>query len=592
VNVRRLAVVILLLLAAPAQAASYGRGDTGVVNVSNSPGSSEGEEPLAVNPANPAELVTVANVFEPNLPPPLDRIFGSGGAQDTRVYSSRDGGRTWVTRKLDQGGIGAVALPLPPAPGVGSPEFSDAFNIVNTDASSAFDRHGNAYFESGDIHGIHHGGDEQATVWRSSDGGLTWGPPNGYTAVSAAQEHDELDRPWLAIDNSGGSHDGRLYMSFETSPFVDDPPKVFLKHSDDHGRTWSATVRVDAGVYETQYNPRARPVVGPDGAVYVVYDRGPISNTVFTPQQAPVEVAVARSTDGGETFKSFMVDGAVHRVTSPDEATPNYTEMIPAIAADPVHPGWLAVAWPEALGAANSRIVLRYTRDGGAHWSDRVDVADDPASAANQHDHVTLAWLGDGRLFAGWRDRRCCGGGFDANYQQWVRVLSPAGGGGPLVPGRTLEFSAGPHPPTGGSRGALQPDEFQGLVATRLGVGLTWSELNGQMDDLMFRSVPARAFAAAHGGKPSRRPSLRLVVRCARPGPVAAVLGRDIGLVRRVDFRLGARRWTDRRTPFAARLSASRGTLAAVAHLGDGAATQMRRAFTCVHHGAEPGFTG
>jgi hypothetical protein len=227
--------------------------------------------------------------------------------------------------------------------------------------------------------------------------------------------------------------------------------------------------------------------VGADGAVYIVYNRGPITNTVFTPQQAPIDLTVARSTDGGETFKSFRVDGEVHRVTSPDEATPNYTEMIPAIAADPKRRGWLAVAWPEATSADNSRVIVRWSRDGGAHWSKRVDVANDPASKPNQHDHVTLAWLGDGRLFAGWRDRRCCGGGFEANYQQWVRLVRPK-------LGRTLEFSAGPKPPTGGARGSLQPDEFQGLVATKLGVSLTWSELHGELDDLMFRRVPLEAF--------------------------------------------------------------------------------------------------
>ena len=590
---RRLAVLFALVLVAPAHAATHGAGDTGAVNVSASPDVSEGEEPLSVNPVNPAELTTVANVFTPNLPAPLDKIFGSGGFQETRVYSSRDGGRTWVTRDLDQGGIGAIALPLPPAPGVGSPEFSDAFNIVNTDADSTWDRHGNAYFESGDIHGIHHNGEEQATVWRSTDAGLTWGPPDGMAAVRASEEHEELDRPWFAIDNSGGPHDGRLYMSFETSPFVDDPPKVFLKHSDDHGETWSPTVRVDDGIYSTQFNPRARPVVGSDGTVYIVYDRAPITNTVFTPQAGAIGVVVARSTDGGDTFERFEVDTDVHRVTSPDEATPQYTEMIPAIAADPKRPGYVAVAWPEALSPDNSRIMMRFSSDAGAHWSDRIDVADDPAATNNQHDHVTLAWLGDGRLFAGWRDRRCCGGGgFEENYQQWVRVLDP-GAGAALVPGRTLEYSDGPKPPTGGARGSLQPDEFQGLVATRIGVGLTWSELNGELDDLMFRRVPIAAFGGGGSvGAPRERARLHLTVSCLRSGARAKVHGRDVGLVRRVDFSLGRRRWADRRRPFAVRTVVRKGVFVATARLPDGRRRNLRHRYRCARRAASPGYAG
>jgi hypothetical protein len=73
-------------------------------------------------------------------------------------------------------------------------------------------------------------------------------------------------------------------------------------------------------------------------------------------------------------------------------------------------------------------------------------------------------------------------------------VLRPDNAG-TLVPGRTVEFTNGPQlAPTGSGRAALQPDEFQGLVATSRGVGLTWSQLNGDLTDLMFRRVPLSAF--------------------------------------------------------------------------------------------------
>src|SRR5438034_38968 len=188
------AVAVSALLVAPgaARAASYGHGDTGVVDVSASPGYAEGEEPLSADPLDPSHLVAVANVFQANLPAPLDRVFGGGGFQDTRVYASQDGGAHWTTHKLDQ--------------------------------------------------------------------------------------------PWLAADTSGGPFDGTLYVTFETSPFVDDPPKVFVKRSSDQGRTWGATVRVDAGFYKTQFNPRQRPVVGADGTLYIVYVEAPPTVTPFAPQ--------------------------------------------------------------------------------------------------------------------------------------------------------------------------------------------------------------------------------------------------------------------------------------------------------------------
>src|SRR5262249_16480324 len=153
--------VLALALAAPATAANrYGAGDTGVVSVSSEPANSEGEEPMTVNPLNPKQITTVANVFEPDFPAPLNPFVGVRTLQDTRVDSSQGGGRHWLTQKLDQGGLGRLEVTLPGSPQPLSPEFSDAFNIVNTDADSAWDSHGNAYFESGDIHGLYHEGNE------------------------------------------------------------------------------------------------------------------------------------------------------------------------------------------------------------------------------------------------------------------------------------------------------------------------------------------------------------------------------------------------------------------------------------------------
>jgi hypothetical protein len=471
--------------------------DTGVVRVSSDVGTAEGEEPLAVNPVNPREMTAVANVFQPV--PPLsiqeDPLYGGGGVQDTRVYSTRDGGCHWLTTKLDQG--------VPLAGGADAPEFSDAHNVLSTDADSDWDRHGNAYFEAGDAHGVGHDGQEVELVWRSADGGVSWGPKGGYIGfnTTTGDTKTELDRPWLAVDDSGGPHDGRVYTTVETTPFADIPPEVYLKHSDDHGATWSPTVRVDDGTYETQWNARARPVVGAGGVVYVVYDRGPVTDTPVASYSGPIDLAVARSTDGGQTFQRFVADSGVERVTSPDEALPAYTEMIAAIAADPRHAGRVAVAWPQATGPGNSRIMLRYSADGGAHWSRRLDVAGDPAASSDQHDHVTLAWMGDGRLFVGWRDRRCCGGAWSDDYQQWVRVLNPGRAG--LSPGRTVQFSVGRLLPTSPGRSDGEPDEFQGLVATRLGVALTWSQLGlDGLDHLEFRRIALSAFAPR---KPHRR---------------------------------------------------------------------------------------
>src|SRR5213079_1037287 len=150
-------------------------------------------------------------------------------------------------------------------------------------------------------------------------------------------------------------------------------------------------------------------VVGAGGTLYDVYDRAPLTvSTEPTPQVSPIQLVVAASRDGGQTFSRVVVDDDVHRVQSPDEASAAYIEMISAIAADPKRKGRLAVAWPYAIDESSSRILLRSTADGGKTWSKRIDVADDPIvkGKPNQHDHVASTWLADGRLVVSWRDRR------------------------------------------------------------------------------------------------------------------------------------------------------------------------------------------
>jgi hypothetical protein len=196
--------------------------------------------------------------------------------------------------------------------------------------------------------------------------------------------------------------------------------------------------------------------------------------------------------------------------------------MISAIATDPARPGRVAVAWPEASGSDSSRIVLRSSADGGRTWSPRVDVADDPPTRPNQHDHVTLTWLSDGRLVALWRDHRCCGGAFDSRYQEFARTLGPDASGRLAVTGPAIEFTDGPRERTTDRRGSLMPDEFQGLVAGGGAVMASWAQVTGDFTDVVFRRVPLTAF----GPPPASRANACGTVSRRRGRLAALVVGR------------------------------------------------------------------
>ncbi len=143
----------------------------------------DGEPYLAVNPANPQHMVVAW----------MSYVF-PGIAIRTRA--TFDGGRTW----------GAVQV-IPHT----NPLYDGA------DPSLDFDNAGNLFLAFVDF-------DESAktgavVVVKSTDGGRTWGAP--VEVINAAADVQKpIDRPWIAVDRSGGPHDGTIYVTTM-------PPTVF-----------------------------------------------------------------------------------------------------------------------------------------------------------------------------------------------------------------------------------------------------------------------------------------------------------------------------------------------------------------------------
>ncbi len=514
------ALIALVLLAVGPATPSDAAQSTPVVDISNTPGLAETEEYVCADPRNPEHLIMGSNVTEPltpqGLPAPLFGINGDG-IVDIAVYSSQDGGRSWTVGQLPQAGLGSVALPIPAPANVPS-EFRNVGNVVAADQSCAFDRHGNAYYAAGNLYSATNPGDSQVRVWRSTDGGRTFGAPViAASALRDAQSNKPfivtLDRPFLAVDNSGGPRDGTVYLGYED--FVEQTVlnSVQEVRSTDHGQTFSAPVRVDDPSQHTQADPREMPSVDGHGNLYIVYDVG--ANQEGGPQTAPLTLMVSRSSDGGSSFSHFVVDGDAHRTTNPDEAEPGFVEFISAIAADPRRAGRVAVAWPEATGAGSSKVVLRYSTDGGKRFSPRIDVATGPGASANQHDHVSVTYLPDGRLAAVWRDRRCCGGGFADAYKVYSRIMNMTATG-TLTAGPEIPISIHPTAPSTSVRG-IAPDEYLSSVGTTLGLGVTWNEFRSSLTDNVFRRIAVPTARRLPRHRAHHKPRHRARRRSTRP---------------------------------------------------------------------------
>jgi hypothetical protein len=489
-------VVLAALLLAPIRSAPFERP---VWNVSSTPLRAEGEPTVVVNPLDRKNVIVGGNQWQPMTKSNIGNVsLGPSGFGDCAVWSTHDGGATWSGGLLSGGGLGRpLSLPHSEAPVLSEipDEIDDPGNFFSIDQNAVFDRKGNAWYQC--INSGAGARDVVVHVYHSANGGKTWDAP--VVAYRESQSGIQFDRPFLAIDNSGGPRDGTLYLTFETIFYQAWLPAVYARKSTDGGKTWGPIVRVDAGVQETMWDPRQYPVMGAGGVLYVVYNTAVLVTPYYgDPQITPLGIKVARSRDGAATFDRFVVDENVQHAASPDEAFVYFTETVSAIAADRAHPGRLAVAWPDTGNpAGEARILMRYSLDSAEHWTDRIDVADDLPGQGNQHDHVALTYLPDGRLLAVWRDRRASGGGWRAPWEVFARVFEVASDG-TLTKGKVVTVTIAPQTPTTDHHGTM-PTEYLGVTAGPEGVSFAWDEMRGDFPDVVYRLLRLEAFSSGGG---------------------------------------------------------------------------------------------
>ncbi|MFN2462971.1 MAG: sialidase family protein [Candidatus Dormibacteria bacterium] len=432
-------------------------GDTGVRDASGGSTSAQTEQTLAVDPTNPANVAIG---------------FISG------LSISHDGGMTWKLSGLTCTG----------------------------DNNPAFDEGGTALFEC-DNNG--------PGVFRSQDAGDHWGSP--VTAVSGSDNNGDIaDRPWLVR----GAGKGKVYLGYE-SFFTTPIGWVFVKGSSDAGASWPGPAhRVDdaasTNIYPAAQDPREMPAVGGDGTLYLAYASGHQPFTV--PDFLPTTIVVARSHDGGATFDRSAAAPNISRTNAPEEET----EAISWLAADPspLRGNHVALAWADKR-SGESRVLVVSSIDGGITWSKHVDVADDAPGTGNSHDHAVLSFGPDGRLFAVWRDRRCCGGGWNSNYEIFARAFT-LGATGVTPAGGSVRVTDSPQSPNPVSN----LNEYIGAVAGAEGLSVAWNQQRNGTAGATFRRLPlSTVVPLVRGERAAQSSMLPVTGRTASAAGILAALG-------------------------------------------------------------------
>jgi hypothetical protein len=137
-------------------------------------------------------------------------------------------------------------------------------------------------------------------------GVLTWNTPTMASIGTSATGN--LDKCFVAADRvTGYVYDA--YTRFTATPQIE------IVRSTDNGATWGAPIVLDNTVVPTSSKQSARPMCGPGGEVYVVWEKG--ANYILCPDgsgnvvNGTAQIAFTRSLNNGASYDPFSIIGTV-----------------------------------------------------------------------------------------------------------------------------------------------------------------------------------------------------------------------------------------------------------------------------------------
>ena len=215
--------------------------------------------------------------------------------QDYGSRSSSDSSQIYFSRSIDSGKTFSPAIRISTTGG----DCRDSSNTVEGAITSVGPK--------GEVYVVW-AGPKGLVFTESFDGGKTFSAEKviGYIYHGWDSDISGIDRangmPVTKTDISNGKYRGTIYVNWADDRFGDND--IFLKYSRDEGKTWSNDIRVnDDNIKNGKQQFFSWLAVDPiDGSVNIVfYDRKNTDGDL-------TEVTLARSIDGGKTFKNYNLN--------------------------------------------------------------------------------------------------------------------------------------------------------------------------------------------------------------------------------------------------------------------------------------------
>ena len=350
----------------------------------------QNETSLAVDPNNSNRIVASANdyvarTWSCDISGTPCSALGDGYSG---TYVSNDSGTTWCCASSDPGHLGTLI------PGV--THLTGGSYDAGGDPALAFDSQGNVYYA-----GLGFNRNSAANTVEvnkgtfNGSGNLTWGAPTFINPTTSPSIFN--DKEWIAVDSHAGSpFQDRVYVTWTrfvfsagTGAYVQSP--IFFASSSDGGATFTDPKSIAGNVL---YGQGSRPVVGPDGSLYVFWDGS-------TRTSALDHTYMVKSADGGASWSkpvsiSTVADSLPLRdtafrvnsfpaaaIASNGDLYATWTAMVPN--GGSTYAGTTGCAyWISSTARANCHSAAIYSKstDGGATWSD-------PAATFDQGSRTT-----------------------------------------------------------------------------------------------------------------------------------------------------------------------------------------------------------